>query len=400
MTSNAHESRAGSRWEREGCPVCGGKDTWCFFATSNVPAQDGLLWDSREEATRAPIGEIRLSVCNTCLYIGNEYYEPAKVCFTRYDFSLQHSPSFRRFVHKLSSQLIRDHGLRNTTILDVGCGDAFFLKTICALGNNQGVGIEPGFKPAISPEDRVRIIHDRFSEKQLARLKPAMVSCRHVLNAVHHPRELLVSIRNGMRNSPGVVYLEVPNAAYTFGQKIVWNVVYEHRSWFLPEGLTNLCRAAGLEVLDTRKCWKGEYFSLTCVRSKAKSRLRRGAEFSPRSLRMLESFHEEWNRALEAWQLKLARWRQSGVRAVAWGAGARAVSFFGKFDLRGLIESVIDINPARSGKYLPMSGLRVEAPEYVTRFKPELVLITNPTYQSEIQGHVERMGVKCRYENL
>jgi hypothetical protein len=61
---------------------------------------------------------------------------------------------------------------------------------------------------------------------------------------------------------------------------------------------------------------------------------------------------------------------------------------------------VVDINPIRWGKYLPLSAIRVEAPQFIQKFKPDVVLITNPTYTTEIQAHVARMGVPCTFDQL
>lgn len=387
-----------SRWDRAGCPVCGGKDIWCFFEAANVPTRDGRLWDSAREATAAPKGNLRLSVCRTCFYIGNEDYLP-DADDDSCDFSLQHSPSFRRFVRRLSSDLIDRYRLEKTTILDVGCGDAFFLKTICSMGRNAGVGIEPGFVQDTRADDPVRIVRDRFSERLAARSRFALIACRHVLSEVHQPKELLVSIRRGIRNPACLVYLEVPNAAHTFGKRLFWNLVYEHRSWYLPEGLMNLCRVAGLEVRDVRACWKREYLSAIAIRAASASNRRRHA-FATASLESLQSFRAEWTRTVDQWQARLAAWRRSGVRVVAWGAGARAVTFFGTFDCRGVIDAVVDINPIRWGKYLPVSALPVEAPAFIQKCKPDAVLITNPTYSSEIRAQVARLGVRCTFDQL
>ena len=226
-----------------------------------------------------------------------------------------------------------------------------------------------------------------------------MISCRHVLSEVHQPKELLVSIRRGIRDPSCIVYLEVPNAAHTFEERLFWNLVYEHRSWYLPEGLMNLCQVAGLEVRDVRACWKREYLSVVAVRA-APPASRRRRIFATASLESLRSFQSEWRRTVEQWHARLAAWRRAGVHVVAWGAGARAVTFLGSFDLRGVVDGVVDINPVRWGKYLPVSAIRVEAPPFIQKVKPDVILITNPTYQSEIQAHVRRLGIRCRFDRL
>jgi len=249
------------------------------------------------------------------------------------------------------------------------------------------------------PDPGVTIIRDRFSERQAARSRFGLIACRHVLSEVHEPRDLLVSIRRSIRNPRCVVYLEVPNAAHTFEQRLFWNLVYEHRSWYLPEGLRNLCQVAGLEVQDVRACWKREYLSAVAVCAASASRRRRPT-FARASLERLESFRAEWTGTVDQWQLKLAAWRRVGKRVIAWGAGARAVTFAGSFDCRGVIDTVVDINPIRWGKFLPVSAIRVAAPAFIQTFKPDVILITNPTYTTEIQAHVARLGVRCAFDRL
>src|ERR1044072_9480070 len=156
------------------------------------------------------------------------------------------------------------------------------------MGDNVGVGIEPAFEPDIGPDEAVRVIHDRFSDAEAVKTYFDLIACRHVLSEVHRPAELLRSIRKGIRNPGCLVYLEVPNAAHTFRQAMVWNLVCEHRSWCLPEGLANLCLTAGLEVRDIRACWKNEYLSMVAVRALSASRRRRGGNFATASIRDLE----------------------------------------------------------------------------------------------------------------
>jgi hypothetical protein len=206
---------------------------------------------------------------------------------------------------------------------------------------------------------------------------------------VFSPDHLLDGRNSGVGIEPGFAQETHPDRAVR---------TIRDRFSYLPAGLMNLCQVAGLDVQDVRACWKREYLSAVAIRAPASSRRRR--RFATASLKSLQSFRAEWARTVEQWQARLAAWRRSGVHVVAWGAWARAVTFFGNFDCRGLIDVVIDINPIRRGKYLPVSALRVEAPSFIRRFKPAVILITNPTYKSEIQAHVARLGVRCAFDQL
>jgi predicted dehydrogenase len=86
--------------------------------------------------------------------------------------------------------------------------------------------------------------------------------------------------------------------------------------------------------------------------------------------------------------------RRSGRRAVAWGAGARAVAFVSALRPGAEMPYLVDINPRRQGLFLPRTGHRVEAPEALCRDRPDAVLITNPAFESEIRQQASALGVR------
>ena len=63
------------------------------------------------------------------------------------------------------------------------------------------------------------------------------------------------------------------------------------------------------------------------------------------------------------------------------------------FDLIDIIPFIVDINEKRHQKFLPGSGHEIVAPEFIVEYKPELVVITNPTYAEEIKGQVQALGI-------
>jgi ABC-type hemin transport system substrate-binding protein len=55
--------------------------------------------------------------------------------------------------------------------------------------------------------------------------------------------------------------------------------------------------------------------------------------------------------------------------------------------------NIVDINPARIGKYLPGTGQRVVAPEFIVEYEPDVVIVTNPIYEAEIREQIRGFGV-------
>ena len=57
------------------------------------------------------------------------------------------------------------------------------------------------------------------------------------------------------------------------------------------------------------------------------------------------------------------------------------------------LAAVVDVNPRKWGRYLPVTAHRVESPEILSQLRPRAVIITNPSYRKEIAAELERLGV-------
>jgi len=395
--STATESTAG-RASAAVCPVCDGADTVGFFDVAAVPTQDGTMWPSRQEAIHAPLGDISLVYCRSCQYIWNDAHDAGRIRFDRYDFSMQDSPAFQRFVLSLSRRLIAAYGIRGKNIVDVGCGDGHFLGTLCRMGGNKGLGIDPGHTPSSDGLKRVRFVRDYYSERYRMR-SPGFISCRHVLNAVPDPAGFASLIRRTM-NEKSILYLEVPNASYNFDGMLVWNVAYEHKSWFTAGSLRNLLSRSGFRVLSVRPCWGKEYLSVEAVprtspgaRDARRNRPGREKEFE----RRLRAFAGTYRRRVRSLQNRLDAIAQSGLRTAIWGAGARTVTLLSVCHIAANGLRIVDINPKRQGMYLPHTGHRVWAPESLQEFRPEVIIISNGRFAPEIRRHARALGLACRF---
>lgn len=382
--------------QKPNCSLCNSENTSDFFTLPPIPTMDGVMCKSKEGAIQAVRGQIILRFCNNCGYVGNEGHDPGKISFDDYDFSNAHSPIFAKHTKEISDRLINSYDLHGKNILDIGCGDGYFLKTICTSGNNKGIGIDPGFDFSNFKKNRTDLtfIRDYYSKKY-AHFESDLLTCRHVLNVINDPIAFIKSIRenlNGQENT--IVYFDAPNVHYTLGDMVIWNVVYEHRSWFSETSLKYLLEYCGFEVLNIAPCWNGEYLSIEARPIKEFIPPKKADESKVQVLAsMTKSFNFEFEKIKATSQQKINQLKANQKRTIAWGAGARGVSFFNIFDLAEEVPFIVDINEKRQDKFLPGSGQKIVAPEFLTSYNPDLVIITNPTYADEIMAHARSLGV-------
>lgn len=383
------------------CHLCGETNTTSFFDLPPVPTMDGVMSMTREEAIQVPVGKVKLQFCPDCGFIQNNGYDQNKISFDTYDFANDYSPLFREFIQDLARKLIEDHDIRSSQILEIACGDGHFLRTLCELGDNTGIGFDPGFKHDEKHRENHKVTYRKeyYSEKH-HNFKPDLLVCRHLINLLDSSRPFLEMIRKNLENSPDtLVYIEVPNAEYTFKEKVYWNVGYEHGAWFTSDSLKQMMERCRFQVREVFTCWNDEFLGVLAKPDTSKNfkpvvSNRNGISAT------VSAFSKGFDRLLERQRSQLAAMTKQGKKMVAWGAGARAVTYFNVLETNGSFKYIVDINVNRHNKYLPGAGIKIIPPEYLKEYKPDYVLITNPTYKKEITSHLHQMGLNPEIMSL
>src|SRR5215203_2323186 len=150
------------------CPACGAGDLRIFHEQSGVPAHSVLMLPTRDEALGFPRGDLRLGFCEACGFVTNTAFDVTLNAYSPdYEESQAFSPRFRAFAEDLARRWIDTYDIRGKTVLEIGCGKGSFLQTICDLGGNKGVGVDPSarYDRLDDPDGRISLVQDLYSEK-------------------------------------------------------------------------------------------------------------------------------------------------------------------------------------------------------------------------------------------
>ena len=112
------------------------------------------------------------------------------------------------------------------------------------------------------------------------------------------------------------------------------------------------------------------------------------------------SFRDIYLRKVGSWKQTLARLKHEGRRVTVWGGGSKGVTFLNALGDLVPIEEVVDINPRKQGMYVPGTGQRIVAPEFLRRSRPEVVLVMNPVYREEIADQIAALGVEAEIQTV
>jgi SAM-dependent methyltransferase len=388
------------------CPICDAPGYVAFFELDSIPYEAGGLLATREEALAVPSGPVRLAFCRSCGYVGNTLFDAGRLTYgEHFSFSLHYSPVYQQFITALADRLVKRYNLSGKSVLEIACGQGDFLRLLCDLGNNRGMGIDPSLKQQVIDHERsgrIRYIRYYFADKYADEVGD-FVCCRHLLQAMPDPKAFVQMVRRAVGpRLDTAVYFEVPNGAYLFDNLLVWNIVYERCSWFTPQSMARLFEICGFDVLASEPCYqRGQYLGIEARPARDAVRDRQPESKNLDTLaETLSYFAANCLRITEIWRQRLESLTNTQQRVVVWGAGAAAISFLNRFRVSDQIPYVVDINSQLHGQYVPGTGQRVIAPEALLDYKPDLVIITNPTYEAEIRQQLAVLGVTCEFLSL
>jgi SAM-dependent methyltransferase len=380
------------------CIVCQSDNVDPFLEINQVPVFCNVISPTRVGALSIPRGDINLASCSECGHIFNLDFNAELMDYHQeYENSLHFSAEFNQYADVIASDLVERFGLRGADVLDIGCGDGEFLKLVCKLGENRGVGLDPSYKPGFgksSPTQElgdIYIIGDAYSD-QYNHVKADFIVCRHVLEHLENPAELLFRISSALKNkSKSGAYFEVPNMEYIVEDLSIWDIIYEHCSYFSRASLSRLVESCGFKSQKLNLGFGNQYICLDVTGASAESEYPREVKHPfPQDL---NAFARDYKSKVDWWRRKIQALQSYDARIVIWGAGSKGVTFSNMIGLDAKVQYIVDINPRKQGNFIPGTGQRIVSPKFLQEYCPDTVILMNPVYKDEVVESIRRLGI-------
>ncbi len=373
------------------CPVCGSESTKAVTDTGEVPVFCNQLCKTKADAVGAPKAIIRLSVCEACGHLYNSLFDASLVNYSpEYENSLHFSQHFQAYATALAAELTHRYDLRGKRIVEIGCGRGDFLASLCKGGKNVGFGFDISYPPDEPPATRsISVSPSLYGESQSA-LMADLVCMRHVLEHVSEPTKFMRSVRSTLRE--GVpIYVEVPNVLYTLRDGGIWDLVYEHCGYFSKSSLQSVLQLAGFRVTLVRQAFDGQFLAAHAVAD------REGgvAHPEPELESSVRSFGASHGLKVSQWRTSLEELALAQRRVVAWGAGSKGSTFANLVAGGDNVPYLVDVNPRKHGMFVAGTGARIVPPEFLAEYRPDVVVVVNPSYEQEIRARLGELGVEA-----
>ena len=336
-----------------------------LYHQEQFPIFQNRMYDTEAEARACPKGDVQLVEDQRTGLVYNAAFQSELMTYdANYQNEQAVSPLFQEHLEYVSN--IIDRCMGRKSIVEVGCGKGFFLEML--LKKEFDI---TGFDPTYEGTNPKVMKH--YFESGVGTKANGLV-LRHVLEHTQDPFDFLLQLKeaNGGR---GKIYIEVPCFDWICKHSAWFDIFYEHVNYFR---VSDFYRMFGT-VIESGHLFGGQYLYVV-----AELATLRRPEINP-SDRVI--FPRAFTRSVsKAVQTKLSPVKPS--QTAIWGGASKGVIFaLLKARAGQSVSTVIDINPAKQGKYLPATGLLVQSPVEALATLPtaSTIYIMNSNYSEEIK---------------
>lgn len=337
-----------------------------LYAQHSFPLFQNRTYASAADAIACACGDIDLGQDAATGIVTNRAFDAARLIYdTDYNNEQSYSTPFRAHMDGVADLIEATLGMRS--LIEVGCGKGAFLELMAARGAEIS-GFDPAYEGSNPLIKKVGFSPDMD-------LSGEGLILRHVLEHIPDPVGFLQQLAraNGGR---GLIYIEVPCLDWILGNRAWFDVFYEHVNYFR---LSDFQRIFG-QVLVGERRFGGQYLSVIADLATLSS-----PEPGP---------SVDWPVDFAA---KVTRGAPGGM---VWGGASKGVIFSLLRERAGLpVDGVIDINPAKQGRFLPGTGLEVMSPAQAMAQLPDNapIYVMNPNYLAEVKAMTDS---RFNYESM
>lgn len=306
------------------------------MSVPNAPLSCATLFKTNTDALNGRYCDLDIVLCESCSHIYNDAFDAGSPDLYKGDYhsSVVASPQARLDQKHIASLLNDSVILKGKTVLEIGCGDGFFMSELQSFGANL-IGYETSATFELTANRQGLLVYNSyfdFEAEKDSHSSVDVVVMRHVLEHMEDPKQVLESFLSGIFRSPRPKYLfiEVPNAETILSGDLYFDFYNDHIQYFSTIYLVYLLRLVGWEPIE-RFGSGTEFIRILCVPADdldAEDLIDNKLDRS--SVEEIRSMAMDFKRNYSDWELNLKSLldtvMQTGATLAVWGAGARGIS--------------------------------------------------------------------------
>ncbi|EBA14521.1 putative sugar nucleotide processing enzyme [Roseobacter sp. SK209-2-6] len=357
-----------------------------------VPTLQNVTLATREAAQTARRGTLKMVQCGSCGFVWNAAFDPALMSYdSGYNNDVSASDFYQAHLCSMADRILASVPPEEEIhYVEIGCGEGDFLRLLHERGQGRvvsAVGFDPSFTTAEQLPDGVVVHPCYFTPAEITKIPPQtnIVCSRHTIEHVSDVQGFAANLAATM--APGrQLFVETPDVDWILRHGAFQDFFYEHCALYTPHSISLLLARHGLQC-EVVPVYDGQYMWIEAQIPAAGQPLVQPPPSDPRDLGQTYQSHR--SALLDSWAAYLERRKSAGPIAI-WGAASKGVTFALIMNARThqMITAGIDLNAAKQGCYMPVTGLPILAPQEAKDMGVATVVIMNPNYEAEIRNMI------------
>lgn len=392
---------AGDFYLRTRCRMCDSSRLVKAMSLTPTPPGNRLL--KKEELDRPEtVYPLELYFCEACTHVQLGHVVDPKILYQKdYLYVSGTSSDFVSHLSDYASEMVRRRRLEpGSLVADIGSNDGTCLGFFKQLGMRV-LGVDPATNIAQAAtaggiETVPRFFSLSLSKELRTEYGPAALITSH--NACAHIDQLDDVVR-GVEHwlaDDGLFVLEVGYFADVYANLFFDTIYHEHLDYHTVAPFRKLFARTGMELMAVERI-KPQGGSIRVMAQKAggnaplSSSVEELVEFE-RSIALdcpstLTKFGERIGHLGAKLRALLATLRSEGKSIAAYGAPTKAVTLLSHFKIGSeSLDFVVEDNPLKHGRFLPLSHIPVVSTEELHRRNPDYLLILAWNFAAPIMG--------------
>ena len=334
--------------------------------TQKICTPSGTQFFSKDQTAERKVVEIELVSCDACGLIQTRN-DPI-IYKDNSSASSFVSEQLRDHRKKQAVKLFNFQECQSPSVLEVGCGDGSFLKSITPISGSM-LGVEPAEKTAdLARKQGVNVVSLLVVED--TKIEKQDFDCFflfHVLEHVPNILPFLRGIRNNLREGAvGCVEIPCTEAAFEAGR--YGDYMPDHMSYFTAPTSRKALETSGFEVLEMERNWQGEH--LVAYVKKVSHRV---------DVEVIGEFIDKTRNAMRSLESQLAQ----GKKIALWGASHHLMPILTNHgDLSNF--QIFDSSEEKIDRYVPGASMRIRNPVEINSTEIQFIVVTAPRFSDEI----------------
>jgi len=349
---------------------------------------------------------LKVMVCDNCWLVQTEDFVGSAEMFSDdYAYFSSYSTTWlehaRSYVESMST---RFKLTSDSMVVEIAANDGYLLQYVKGK-NIPCYGIEPTHSTALAAREKgIEIIEEFFGKKKAVELaeqgrQADLIAANNVLAHVPNINDFVKGFALLLKPN-GVATFEFPHLLNLIKQKQFDTIYHEHYSYLSLIAVQSIFEANGLTIFDVGEI-PTHGGSLRIYAQRSDSNLHPISD----KVKIIKSNEEQEGLDTLAFytgfQLKvkkvkfdmisfLLEARSEGKSVVAYGAAAKGNTILNYAGIRpDSIPYVVDMNPAKQGKYMPGSRIPIIDEVRLKQDKPDYVLILPWNLKNEIMNQLD-----------